>query len=75
MAASEAEFILETFLYGCFSKQLQTYIRFRNSYTYFLLWSHVKEERIFMIFLSKSFGKKCKNTELALNFVQKQNFS
>ena len=35
MAASEDEFILETFLHGCFSKQLQTYIRFRNSYTYF----------------------------------------
>ena len=33
-------------------KQLQKYIRFRHSYTYFtfLTWRHVKEERIFMIF-------------------------
>ena len=31
-------------------RQLQTYIHFRNSYTYFLLWRHVKEEWIFMIF-------------------------
>ena len=28
-----------------------------------------------MIFLSKGFGEKSKHTELALNFVQKQNFS
>ena len=27
------------------------------------------------IFLSKGFGKKCKPTELALNFIQKQYFS
>ena len=33
-------------------KQLQTYICFRNSYTYFtfLSWRHVKEERNFMIY-------------------------
>ena len=43
---------------------------------HFLLWRHVKEERIFMIFfISKGFGEKCKPTELALNFVQKQYFS
>ena len=52
MAASEDDFILETFLHGCFSKAAADYIRFRNSYTYFtfLTWRHVKEERIFMIF-------------------------
>ena len=43
--------------------------------SHFLLLRYVKEERIFMIFLSKGFGEKCKHTELALNFVQKQNFS
>ena len=43
--------------------------------TYFLLWCHVKEELIFMIFLSKDFGIKCKHSELALDLVQKQYFS
>ena len=42
---------------------------------HFLLWRHVKEEWIFMIFLSKGFREKCKHKELALNFVQKQNFN
>ena len=28
-----------------------------------------------MIFLRESFGEKCKHTELALSFVQKQYFS
>ena len=41
----------------------------------FLLWRHVKVEQILMIFLSKGFGEKCKHTELALNFIQKQNCS
>ena len=77
MAASGEEFISETFCMAASQKQLQTYIRFRNSYhiLHFLLWRHVKEDRIFMIFLSKGFGEECKHTELALNFVQKQNFS
>ena len=44
--------------YSCMAasqKQLQMYIHFRNSYTflYFLLWRHVKEGRIFMIFFFK----------------------
>ena len=78
MAASEDEFILEIFLHGCFSKQLQTYIPFRNSYTYFTFLTLTSCERgtdFYDFFLGKSFGKKCKHTELALNFVQKQNFS
>ena len=42
----------------------------------FLTRRHVKEERIFMnIFLSEGFGEKCKHTELALHFIQKQYFS
>ena len=52
-------------------RQLQTYTHILH----FLLLRHVKEERIFMIFLSKGSGEKCKHTELALNFVQKQYFS
>ena len=45
-------------------------------FSHFLLWLRVKEERIFMnIFLSEGFGEKCKHTELALNFIQKQYFS
>ena len=78
MAASKDDFSLDIFLHGCFSKTAADYIRFRNSYASFtfLTLTYVKEERIFMIFfLSKGFGKKCKHTELALNFFQKQNFS
>ena len=60
-------------------RQLQRYINFRNSgYTFyiFLLSRHVKEKRIFMNnFLSEGFSEKCKHTELALNFIQKQCFS
>ena len=81
MAASEDEFIFETFLHGCFSKAaVNMYSRnlyFRNSYTYFtfLIWRHVKEEWILWSFWIKGFGKKCRHTELALNFDQKQYFS
>ena len=52
MAASGNELILETFCMAASQKQLQTYIRFRNSYSYFtfLTWRHVKEDRIFIIF-------------------------
>ena len=39
---------------------------------HFLLWRHVKEERIFMDFLCFFFfGEKCKHTKSALNFIQK----
>ena len=34
-----------------------------------------KNEFLWFFFLSKGFGEKCKHTELALNFVKKQNFS
>ena len=67
MAASEDEFILETFLHGCFSKAAHI--------IHFLLWRHVKEEQILWFFLSKGFGEKHEHTELALYFVQKQYFS
>ena len=33
----------------------------------------LKRNGFLRLFLSKGFGKKCKHTELALNFVQKQN--
>ena len=63
------------FSMAAFQRQLQRYIYFRNSRLHalhFLLWRHVKEERIFMnIFLSEGFGEKCKHTELALNFIQR----
>ena len=49
-------------------KQLQIYIYFRNSYTYFTF-------QFFMFLLSKDFGKKRKHAELALNYVCKQYFS
>ena len=70
MAASEDDFILEIFLNGCFPKAaVKIY-----SYQEFL---HIFYISYFDIgfFLRKGFGKKCKHTELALNFVQKQYFS
>ena len=77
MAASKDGFILETFLHGCFSKGSckHIFILEITHILHFLLWRHVKEEQIFMIFfLSKIFDEKCKHKELALNFVQKQYF-
>ena len=69
MAASEDNFILEIFLNGSFSKTAAEYIFLKN----FLLWHHVKEGHIFMdFFFSKGFKKKYKQTELALDFIQKQ---
>ena len=35
----------------------------------------IKGDRIFVTFLSNGFGEKCKHTELASNFVQKQYFN
>ena len=49
-------------------KQRQTHFVLEN-------WRHVKEERIFMIFLSKDFSEEYKHTELTLSFVQNQNIS
>ena len=43
---------------------------------HFLLWRQVKAGRIFMdIYLSKGFDEKCKQTELALDLIQKQYLS
>ena len=79
MAASEDEFILETLLNGCFSQwQLQIFIYFRNSYTYFtfLKFDVMLRRNEFLFFSNKSFGAKCKlHTELSLNFIPKQYFS
>ena len=75
MGTSEDHFILETFLDGCFSRAAA---KIRNPYTYFtfITLTSCQKERIFMdVFLSKGFGEKCKHTEIALNFVQKQYFS
>ena len=57
-------------------RQMQTYIHFRNSYTFYISYPDViKGDRIFVTFLSNGFGEKCKHTELASNFVQKQYFN
>ena len=76
MAASEDKFILEIFLNGCFSQwQLQIFIYFRNSYTYFTFNVMLRRNE-FLFFSNKSFGAKCKlHTELSLNFIPKQYFS
>ena len=78
MAASEDNFILE-FLNGCFSKTAAKYIYLRNSRSHIFYISYfdvmLKQNRFLWIFLSNGFNKKCKLTELALNFIQKQYFS
>ena len=61
-------------------RQMQRYIYLTNSslvkhILHFLLWRHVKEERIFMNFLlGRVLREKCNHTEIALNIIQKQVF-
>ena len=80
MAASGDNFIFEIFLSGCFSKDsCKGTLTLEIQVTHVLHFPtprHVKEKRIFMNnFLSEGFSEKCKHTELALNFIQKQCFS
>ena len=58
-------------------KQLQTIfvLEILTHILHFLLDVMLKRNGFLLFFLSKGFGEKCKHTELALNFVQKQNFS
>ena len=60
MASSEIEFILETFLHGCFSN--------------FLLWRHGKEERSFMIFFKCRFWRKVEAHRISFKFCSKTLF-
>ena len=60
---------------AAFQRQLQ---RNRNSrlHMFYISYSDVRLKRNeFLYFLSEGFGEKCKHTELALNFIQKQYFS
>ena len=65
---------------GGSERQMQRYIYLTNSslvkhILHFLLWRHVKEERIFMNFLlGRVLREKCNHTEIALNIIQKQVF-
>ena len=78
MAASEDNFILE-FLNGCFSKTAAKYIYVQNARLHIFYISHfdvmLKRPNFYGFFLSSGFDEKCKLTELALNFIQKQYFS
>ena len=58
-------------------RQLQTYIHFRHSSKYYISYFDVmlKRNEFLWFFWSKDIGLKCKHTELALNFVQKQYLS
>ena len=38
----------------------------------FLLWRQLKRNKFYGFLLGKGFREKCKYTELALNFIQKQ---
>ena len=79
MAASEGNFILEIFLNGCFSKIAAKYIYFKIPRLHMFYISYfdvmLKREEFLKIFLSKGLDEKYKETELALNFIQKQYFS
>ena len=79
MAASEDNFILEIFLNGCFSKTAAKYIYFKISKLNIFYISDfdvmLKRDEFSRTFLSKGFDEKYKETELALNFIQKQCFS
>ena len=77
MAASEDNFILEIFLTGCFSKTAAEYIYFKISKLHIFYIScfdvMLKRDEFLRIFffLSKGLDEKNKETELALNFIQK----
>ena len=79
MAASEDNCLLGIFLNGCFSKTAKKYIYFKNSRLHIVYISFfdvmLKRNEFLWIFLSKGFDERCKQTELALNFIQKQYFS
>ena len=78
MAASEDEFLMETFLHGCFSKpaaDLYSFYKFLHIFYISCFDVMLKRNGFLRFFLSKCFGEKGKHTELALNFVIKQNFS
>ena len=78
MVSSGDNFIFEIFLKAAFERQLQRYIYFRNSrlHMFYISYSDVMLKRNeFLYFLSEGFGEKCKHTEVALNFIQKQYFS
>ena len=77
MATSEDNFILEIFLNGCFSKTAAKYIYFKNSRLHIFYISYfdvmLRRNEFLWIFF-KGFDEKCTQTELALNFIQKQYF-
>ena len=80
MAASEDSFILEIFLNGCFSKTAAKYIYFKISKLHIFYISYFgvmlkRDKPLQIFFLNKGFDEKYKETELALNFIQKQYFS
>ena len=64
---------------AAFQRQLQSVFILKildTQILHFLLWRQVKAGRIFMdIYLSKGFDEKCKQTELALDLIQKQYLS
>ena len=71
-------FIFEIFLNDCFSKtaaKIYLFLKFSVKHVlHFLLWRHVKEERIFMKnFLSEGFSEKCKHT-ISFKFQSKTIF-
>ena len=79
MVACEDNFILEIFLNGCSSKTAAKYIYFKNSRLHVFYISYfdvmLKRDKFLWIFLSRDFDEKCKQTELTLDFLQKQYFS
>ena len=76
MAASEDHFILEIFLDGCFSEEAaKVYLFYKFLHIFYISYFDVMLRGTNFFFFSKGFGAKCKHTQLALNFIQKQYFS
>ena len=78
MAASEDEFIGKYSVMAASQRQLQRHIYFKKFlHIFYISYFDVmlKTNGFLWVFLSNGFGEKCKHTEVALNFVQRHNFS
>ena len=75
MAASDDNFISETFLNGCFSKTAAKIILRYTVLHFFTVTSCLRGMNFYQFLSGKDFPEKCKHSELALNFIQKQYFS
>ena len=74
------EMTLKLYFMKCSERKIpQCILPFRNSRLYIFYFSYfdimLKRNEFLWIFLSNGFDEKCKLTEIALSFIQKQYFS